>query len=214
MLAALVVLLSLVAHDTTPAAVDTAATPAVAPAGPRLDVLYREPFAPLMLHAGPAFAADTGRPKAIEYSSGYATRLKIHQIASWTMLPLFVTQYLVGQDLYNNGSQASSFSKDAHGPLAGAIAGVFVVQAVTGVWNLVESWNDPAGGTRRKVHSIAMLVASAGFVATGATAPELNEGTGEYEFESEGDKSLHKGLAIGSMALATASWLMMLIWKD
>jgi hypothetical protein len=56
-------------------------------------------------------------------------------------------------------------------------------------------------------------VASAGFVATGMTAPEL-EDSGEYEFESEGDAALHKGLAIGSMALATASWVMMLIWKD
>ena len=129
------------------------------------------------------------------------------------MLPLFITQYAVGQDLYNNGSGASSFSKDAHAPLAAAIAGVFTVQAVTGVWNLVESWNDPAGGTRRKVHSIAMLVASAGFVGTAATAPEL-EDDGEYEFESEGDRALHKGLAIGSMSLATASWLMMLLWKE
>jgi hypothetical protein len=60
---------------------------------------------------------------------------------------------------------------------------------------------------------LAMLLATAGFVATGMTAPEL-EDSGEYEFESEGDASLHKGLAIGSMALATASWAMMLIWKD
>lgn len=212
MLTALALLAALAIGDTVPPfAIDTGNTPAAA--GPRLDVLYRDPFAPAALGLAPAFAPDTGRPKAIEYSSGYATRLKIHQIASWTMFPLFVTQYFVGQDLYENGSQASSFSKNSHGALAGAIAGVFAVQAVTGVWNLVDSWKDPAGGTRRKVHSIAMLVASAGFVATGMTAPEL-EDSGEYEFESEGDASLHKGLAVGSMALATASWAMMLIWKD
>jgi hypothetical protein len=219
MLAALVVLASLAIGDTVAPVVDTAVAAPVVDAGPRLDVLYREPFAPLTLTPGreagrlTPFAADTGRPKAIEYSSGYYTRLKIHQIASWTMLPLFVTQYLVGQDLIENGNQASSFSKDAHAPLAAAIAGVFAVQAVTGVWNLVDSWKDPAGGTRRKVHSIAMLVASAGFVATAATAPEL-EDDGNYAFESEGDANTHKALAIGSMALATASWLMMLIWKD
>jgi hypothetical protein len=214
MLTALVLLAALAVGDTLPpVAVDTGGTTAAVPAGPRLDVLYQEPFAPALLQLAPAFAVDTGRPKAIEYSSGYATRLKIHQVASWTMFPLFVTQYFVGQDLYENGSQASSFSRNSHGALAAAIAGVFAVQAVTGVWNLVESWNDPAGGTRRKIHSIAMLAASAGFVATAATAPEGTE-DGYYEFDSEGDKALHRGLAIGSMAVATASWLMMLIWKD
>ena len=214
MLALLAVLASVAAGDTIVAPVAHAAevpAGAVPSAAPRLDVLYRAPFA--VTTTLPAFAGDTGRPKAIEYSSGYATRLKIHQIASWTMLPLFVTQYLVGQDLYNNGPNASDFSHNAHGPLAAAIGGVFAVQAVTGVWNLVESWNDPAGGTRRKVHSISMLVASAGFVATAATAPEAGE-DGFYEFDSEGDKSLHRNLAIGSMAVATASWLMMLLWKD
>ena len=214
MLVALAVLASIVASDTVTPVADTTTVPAAVSASPRLDVLYREPFAPARLEVTPAFTADTGRPKAIEYSSGYATRLKIHQIASWTMLPLFITQYAVGQDLYNNGSAASDFSKNAHGVLAGAIAGVFAVQAVTGIWNLVESWDDPAGGTRRKVHSIAMLVASAGFVGTAATAPEFEEETGNYAFSSDSQAQTHKALAIGSMALATASWLMMLIWKD
>jgi len=155
-------------------------------------------------------APDTTRRKSIEYGNGYYVRLKIHQYASWAMLPLFIGSYATGSDLINNGNNASSFSKDWHGVFAGATAGLFVVNTVTGVWNLVDSGKDPAGRTRRWVHSIAMLVAEAGFVATGATAPEIENG----EVGEGGDASTHRALAITSMSIATAAWLMMLIWKD
>ena len=131
--------------------------------------------------------ADTTRRHSIEYSNGYYVRLKIHKYASWTMLPL-----------------------NWHGVFAGATAALFAVNTVTGVWNLIESRHDPAGRTRRWVHSIAMFVASAGFVATGATAPEMENG----EVGDGGNASTHKALAITSMSIATASWLMMLIWKE
>jgi hypothetical protein len=155
-------------------------------------------------------APDTTRRKSIEYGNGYYVRLKIHKYSSWAMLPLFIGSYATGSDLINNGNSASSFSKSWHGVFAGATAGLFVVNTVTGVWNLVDSRRDPAGGTRRWVHSIAMLVAEAGFAATGATAPEIEEG-GVAE---GGDASTHRALAISSMTIATASWLMMLLWKD
>lgn len=154
--------------------------------------------------------ADTTRKRSIEYSDGYYVRLKIHQYASWAMLPFFIGSYATGSDLINNGNNASSFSKDWHGVFAGATAALFAVNTVTGVWNLVESRHDPAGRTRRWVHAIAMFVAEAGFVATGATAPEIEDG----EVGEGGDASTHKALAITSMSIATASWLMMLIWKD
>jgi len=155
-------------------------------------------------------ATDTTRHKSIEYSNGYYTRLKIHKIASWAMLPFFIGSYATGTDLINNGDNASSFSKNTHGVFATATAGLFAVNTVTGVWNLVESRHDPAGRTRRWVHSIAMFVAEAGFVATGATAPEVEDG----EVGDDGNATTHKTLAITSMAVATASWLMMLVWKD
>jgi hypothetical protein len=154
--------------------------------------------------------ADTTRRHAIEYSDGYYVRLKIHRYASWAMLPLFIGSYATGSDLINNGNNASSFSKNWHGVFAGATAALFAVNTVTGVWNLIDSRHDPAGRTRRWVHSIAMFVASAGFVATGATAPEMENG----EVGDGGNASTHKALAITSMSIATASWLMMLIWKD
>ncbi|MEP7088007.1 MAG: hypothetical protein ABI884_11925, partial [Gemmatimonadota bacterium] len=39
------------------------------------------------------------RTRAVEYSDAYHTRLKIHQIGAYAMLPLFITEYFVGQKL-------------------------------------------------------------------------------------------------------------------
>ncbi|MDQ8171484.1 MAG: hypothetical protein P3B76_02260, partial [Gemmatimonadota bacterium] len=36
------------------------------------------------------------RRKAIVYSDGYATRLRIHKVLSWSMLPLFAASYVSG----------------------------------------------------------------------------------------------------------------------
>jgi hypothetical protein len=165
-----------------------------------------------VLPPGPTVAwQDTvsRRPKAIHYSDGYYTRLKIHQIASYLTIPLFAAEYAAGQQLYNKGSDAPSWAKNAHAPLAAGIAGLFAVNTVTGVWNLVESGKDPAGRTRRWIHGVSMIVADAGLVAVAATAPSFEDGG-----NIEGNASLHRGLAIGSMSLALASYLMMIIWKD
>jgi len=83
---------------------------------------------------------------------------------------------------------------------------VFAVNTVTGVWNLWDSRKDPAGRTRRYVHSALMFIADAGFVYTGTLADD-DEGTSDSQQQ-------HKNAAVFSMGVATASWLMMLIWKD
>lgn len=159
-------------------------------------------------------AADSlrGRPKAVEYSDMYYTRLKIHRIASYLTVPLFVAQYLTGRELWNH-PDSHGLARDAHGPLAAGIAGLFAVNTVTGVWNLWDSRKDPSGRARRWVHGLTMLVADAGFVVVGATAPgddfRENGGTGH----SSG-ASTHRNVAIGSMGLALGSYLMMFIWKD
>jgi len=152
---------------------------------------------------------DTTRRKrttAVEYSSFYNTRLKIHQVLSWTMLPLFALQYASGNQILEYGNAAPDWAKNVHGPTAGLLAGVFAVNTVTGVWNLWDSRKDPAGRARRYVHSALMLIADAGFVYTGTLADEAEENPDARE--------QHRNVAIGSMAVATASWLMMLIWKD
>lgn len=163
---------------------------------------------------GDSIQADSTRRRrhrAVEYSDGYYTRLKIHRLASYLTVPLFAAQYLSGRALWNN-PDSHGLAKDVHGPLAAGVAGLFAVNTVTGVWNLWESRKDPNGRTRRWVHSLLMIAADAGFVAVGATAPDddfrENGGTGR----SSG-ASTHRNLAIGSMSVALSSYLMMLIWK-
>jgi hypothetical protein len=86
------------------------------------------------------------------------------------------------------------------------------VNSVTGVWNLLEARKDPHKSTRRTVHSILMLVADAGFVATGLTAPEGEESEHGFEVESGGgSRSTHRAIAFTSMGIATVAYLIMLI---
>src|SRR5690349_14741382 len=56
------------------------------------------------------------RPKAVELSEGYYTRLKIHRYTSYAMVPLFVGQYIVGKKLYNQPGDDQLQS--LHGALA------------------------------------------------------------------------------------------------
>ena len=146
------------------------------------------------------------RTAAVEYSSFYNTRLKIHQVLNWTMLPLFALQYASGNQIIQYGNAAPDWAKNVHGPTASLLAGVFAVNTVTGAWNLWDSRKDPAGRTRRYIHSALMFIADAGFVYTG-TLSENEGGTSDTQQQ-------HKNAAIFSMSVATASWLMMLIWKD
>jgi hypothetical protein len=59
-----------------------------------------------------------------------------------------------------------------------------------------------------------MIVADAGFVATGASAPgHQYEHDGSINPNYQADKTKHRNIAIASMSLALASYLMMLVWK-
>lgn len=149
----------------------------------------------------------TSRRRAIRYSDLYYTRLKVHQVASYLTVPLFVAQYLAGRELWNKGDHAAGWARDVHGPLAGAIAGLFAVNTVTGVWNLWEGRKDPHGRTRRWVHGLSMIAADAGFVVVGATAPDDDDGGGS-------GGTTHRNVAIASMGVALGSYVMMLLWKD
>ena len=128
--------------------------------------------APLALSTEAVAAAtqDAAAPpsKAFEYSDAYHTRAKIHKYASFATLPLFVTEGILGQSLYND---PTSGKKTAHLAVATGIGTLFGINTVTGVWNLVEARKDPKGSTRRWVHGLLMLGADAGFLATAATGP-------------------------------------------
>lgn len=144
------------------------------------------------------------RPAAIEYSDWYGRRLRIHQLASWTMLPIFVAQYAAGQQLLDKGRDgAPKWARDWHPALAGATGVLFGVNTLTGGWNWWDSRRDPTARRWRTAHAVLMLAADAGFAITPAFA----------EDEGGSDRSrlqTHKSLALTSMGIAAAGWLMML----
>ena len=123
-----------------------------------------------------ATPAVQGAPpqKAVVYSDGYNLRLKIHKYASWATVPLFVSQAIVGQKLYDG--DASSTLKSTHSALAATTGVLFGVNTITGAWNLWEGRKDPNGRTRRIIHSVLMLAADAAFLATAGNAPESEHG--------------------------------------
>ncbi|MGE3841080.1 MAG: hypothetical protein AB7I50_05790 [Vicinamibacterales bacterium] len=153
--------------------------------------------------AAAAQTVPARRPVAFEYSDAYNLRRKIHNYASWATLPLFGMEYLLGNKLWDD--PVNSSVRDAHGAVATAIAGLFGVNTVTGVWNLWEGRKDPNGRKKRLWHSFLMLGADAGFLATGALAPSLVEGGG--------NRDAHRAVAISSVAVASTSYLIMLLTR-
>lgn len=157
--------------------------------------------------------ADTGqvrRPRATEYSDAYYTRLTVHRVGSYTMLPLFAAEYALGQNLMNDASPAS-WLKPAHGLVAGGVGVLFGVNTVTGLWNLWDARDDPNERTRRTVHSILMLASEAGFAATAALAPGRQQTTDYATYQHR--QRVHRDVAIGSMALSTVGSALMWFWR-
>jgi len=142
------------------------------------------------------------RPHAVEYSHGYEVRRKIHVYVSFAMIPLFVTQGVLGAKLYNNPTDNV---RSAHKAVAWSIASLFGVNTVTGLWNLKEGWKNPVHRKLRLTHGLLMLGADAGFVATGLLAPN-REGT-------SGNRSAHRAVALTSIATATTGYLVMLFGR-
>lgn len=143
------------------------------------------------------------RPRAIEYSDWYARRLMVHRIGSYVELPLFASEWYLGNKLLNG--DGTDTEKNLHGFIAGSLGVLFGVNTLTGAWNLYDSRNDPSDRQRKIIHSVLMLASDAGFALTGAVAGDARE--------DEGRRSLHKNLAIGSMGVATAGTVMMWIWN-
>jgi hypothetical protein len=160
--------------------------------------------------SGQASDSTRPRPKAIEYSDAYATRLKIHRLGSYAMLPLFAAEWYLGDQLLQ--SNHNDWIKPAHGVVASGIGALFVVNTVTGVWNLAESRQDPAGRTRRLLHSALMIAADAGFAYTGIVAGDAGED--DDEGEAGDGRTRHKNAALVSMGISTIGTAMMWLWKD
>jgi hypothetical protein len=83
---------------------------------------------------------------------------------------------------------------------------LFTVNTITGVWNLWDSRNDPAGRTRRYLHAVAMLASDAGFVWAGAVGGSARR--------SRSDADTHRAIALTSIGVSTAGTVMMWFWKN
>lgn len=164
------------------------------------------------------------RPRAIEYSDAYATRVRIHRIGSYAMLPIFASEWVLGERLMQQNH--ADWVKPAHVIVATGLGALFVVNTATGVWNLVESRKDPAGRARRLLHSVLMIAADAGFAYTGMIAGDddedesfddrfrLSVANASGARESSDDRTRHKNAALVSMGISTVGTAMMWLWKD
>ena len=203
-----------VTHDSVRAPIADSATTAATPSagvsqrtGPRqfpVGISARESLGP-----NDAAGSDTTarRPRAIEHSDAYYSRLTVHRIASYAELPLFGAEYVLGQRLLNDERTGypPSGLKQAHLAVALGLGALFTVNTITGVWNLWDSHSDPDNRTVHIVHSVAMLSADAGFAWAGAIG-------GSARNSSSGAQH-HKAVSIGSMALATAGTAMMWLFN-
>jgi hypothetical protein len=155
------------------------------------------------------------RPKAVEFSNGYYTRLTIHRYASYATIPVFVAEYVLGTALYNqtappDTAPVSQSLRTWHGLVADGLGVLFAVNTVTGAWNLWEGRAASDGRTRRYVHTVLMLAADAGFVATAALTP------GRRDLQGLGDpnrRSLHRTVAVASISTALVGSLLMWVWN-
>jgi hypothetical protein len=159
--------------------------------------------------AAPVPQQPAVHPVATTYSDAYEVRLKIHKYASYATLPLFATELALGESIYSNPD--SGAKKGIHGAVGAGIIGLFGVNGVTGIWNLWESRHDENGRKLRIVHSVLMLAASGGFVATWATAPSThNVNTPQGLASFDNNRVLHRNLAISSIGVGTAGYVIML----
>lgn len=150
-------------------------------------------------------AGQIARPLAVEYSHAYEVRRKIHYYASFATIPLFVTQYILGDKLFDDDDPGGS-TKSAHSAAAVGIEALFGVNTVTGVWNMWEARKDPNGRAKRLTHGLMMLGADVGFVATGLLAPDDDNG-------DRSGRTTHRNVALASMSVATVSYLIMLFGR-
>jgi hypothetical protein len=142
------------------------------------------------------------RVKAIEVSDWYNRRLTIHRWLSYSTVPLFGFQYAAGRQLWEKGRDAPAWARNGHRAGATALAGVFTVNTVTGLWNLWDSRAVPEGRGRRYLHALSMLTADAGFTWAGAKLSEEAE-------TSTAKRKLHRTVALTSMGITAVSGLMM-----
>lgn len=160
--------------------------------------------------AAPGDTIHSRRRKAVEISDAYATRLKIHYIASYATLPIFAAQAIVGEQLFHNeqnGYAPSQSLKTAHDAIAITLGALFVTNTVTGSMNWWETRHEPAGRTWRTIHAALMLLSDAGFAYTAS----LGERGAFLKGGGNPARDLHRNWAEISVGTALVGYVMM--WK-
>jgi hypothetical protein len=181
--------------------VSVAAPDTLPVAGPAV-VATRVGITPAPADAGDGARVMHALPPAVQLSDAYYTRLRIHRLMSYAMVPLFIGSYLSGDQLLEKGRDAPTWARRTHPAFATGSAVVFGVNQVTGWWNLIEGWKEKEGRTSRVLHSVAMTIATAGFVYAGSIGEEARD---------NGDtRNRHRAVALGSMGISAASWLFQL----
>jgi len=142
------------------------------------------------------------RVKAIEVSEWYDRRLTLHRRLSYATIPLFAFQFAAGREIWKEGPSADAWARNGHRVGAAALAGVFAVNTVTGVWNLWDSRAAEEGRARRYLHATSMLLADAGFTWAGAVLSEQAETSSEK-------RRMHGAVALSSIGLSLVSGLIM-----
>lgn len=142
------------------------------------------------------------RVMAIEVGDWYNRRLTIHRWLSYSTVPLFGFQYAAGRQIWEKGRDAPAWARNGHRAGATALASVFTVNTVTGLWNLWDSRAVSEGRGRRYFHALSMLTADAGFTWAGAKLSDQAE-------TSTAKRTLHRTVALTSMGITAVSGLMM-----
>lgn len=146
------------------------------------------------------------RRKSVNVSEWYSRRLTVHRYIAYSTLPVFALQYAAGTQLYDKGAGAPTWAKTMHRVGATALAGMFTVNTVTGVWNWWDSRSVEQNRVLRTVHALTMLGTDFAFSYTGAKLSN--------EAENSADKRrLHREVALVSIGVTVASGLAMKIWN-
>lgn len=188
------------------------ATGAASPAVPPL-AEYPPVFAAALdtvnpLRARVSIPTDTprARPRVIEVSDWYSRRLTIHRYTAYGTIPVFTAQWIAGKKLYDESRAAPTWAKTVHRAGATALAGMFTVNTVTGLWNWWDSRMLAQGRVLRTVHAFSMLTADAAFTYAGAKLSN--------EAETDASKRrLHRTVALSAMGLTVVSGTAMKLWN-
>jgi hypothetical protein len=165
--------------------------------------------------ANPPLSLDTAvaptdtphvRPRVVEVSDWYSRRLTIHRWVASSTIPVFAVQWAAGARLYKYEAAAPTWAKTSHRVGATALAGMFTVNTITGVWNWWESRTVPQGRAFRTIHALTMLGADAAFTYAGAKL------SNEAETDSR-KKQLHRTIALSAMGVTLVSETAMKLWN-